>query len=180
MPPNSLIGLGLRIVVGVAELAVSNSPNAVIATFSLGSCLGITLYDPILRVGGLLHVMLPESNIAPAKAASRPEMFVDTGLPKLLAEAALFGAQKNRLILCVAGGAQVMDSSGFFNIGLRNCEALRKTLSQYSLRIQAAEIGGLSARSMFLRLATGEVRLKCSGVSTEFVLCKPSTPISAA
>jgi chemotaxis protein CheD len=180
MPANSLIGFGLRVVVGVAELAVSNSPTATLTTYSLGSCLGITIYDPIVRVGGLLHVMLPESSIAPAKATTRPEMFVDTGLPKLLAEAGQFHAQKSRLILCVAGGAQVMDSSGFFNIGQRNYQALRSALSQHGLHVHAEDIGGLSARTMSLQLATGEVRLKCSGQSNEIPLCKTLTPISAA
>src|SRR5450756_2144113 len=71
------------LVVGVADMAVSNDASAEIVTYSLGSCLGITIYDPLKKIGGLLHLMLPASNIDHAKAAEMPYMFVDTGVPRL-------------------------------------------------------------------------------------------------
>jgi chemotaxis protein CheD len=86
MPSPSLAALGgfqQRIVVGVGDLAVSNSQAVALATYSLGSCLVVTIYDPVRRVGGLLHFMLPDSSINTAKAAQQPAMFADTGIPAL-------------------------------------------------------------------------------------------------
>src|SRR5664279_1366343 len=126
MPAPSLIGIGFehRIVVGLAELAVSNNPSAVLTTYSLGSCLGVAVYDPVAKVGGLLHAMLPDSTIDPAKAVAQPGMFLDTGLPALLREACEMRADKRRLRIYVVGGAQIMDNNNVFNIGGRNRAAL--------------------------------------------------------
>ena len=112
----ALAGFEQKVVVGVGDLAVSNNQAVVLATYSLGSCLGVTIYDPVMRVGGLLHFMLPDSSINPAKAAQQPAMFADTGIPALFRAAYQMKAGKHRVVLCVAGGAQVMDSGGFFNI----------------------------------------------------------------
>lgn len=166
----------MRVVVGVADMAVSNNPSAVLTTYSLGSCLGITLYDPAVQAGGMLHAMLPTSELDPAKAQSRPAMFVDTGLAMLQREISKMRAQKERLIVCVAGGAQFLDSKGFFNIGKRNYESLREYFQLNGLRLHAESVGGLVSRSLFLHLDTGEVRIKISGQTTETVLWKNSMP----
>src|ERR1700677_635414 len=92
-------------VVGVADMVVSNDTSAEIVTYSLGSCLGITIYDPVKKIGGLLHIMLPDSTIDAAKAMSAPFMFVDTGVPRLFHAAYNLGADRNRLAVKVAGGA---------------------------------------------------------------------------
>jgi chemotaxis protein CheD len=178
MPSPSLSGFEVRVVVGIADLAVSNNPGAILTTYSLGSCLGISIYDPVARAGGLLHLMLPDSNIDPAKAALQPAMFADTGIPLLFREAYQLRAQKHRVIICIAGGAQVMDTSGFFNIGKRNYEAVKQVFQQHGLRIQAEQVGGLVSRSMFLHLGTGEVRLKVSGQTDHQILCKSSMTTS--
>ena len=174
MPAPNLTGFEFRVVVDIADFAVTNNQNAILATYSLGSCLGISVYDPVAKVGGLLHVMLPDSQIDSVKAAAQPAMFMDTGIPALFRSAYEFHAQKYRLNICVAGGAQIMDSSGFFSIGKRNYEALTKVCQAHSLRIQAEQVGGLVSRSMYLQVATGEVRLKISGQNKEFVLCPGS------
>lgn len=170
MPSPQLIGFEHRVIVGIADLAVSNSPSVILATYSLGSCLGVTVYDPVLRVGGMLHIMLPDSGIDPAKAAKQPGMFVDTGVAALFRAAYQFGAEKMRMRITVAGGAQIMDNSGYFNIGKRNYEALRSLFQKHGLRVAAEQTGGLVNRTMYLHLATGEVRLKVSGQSSETVL----------
>jgi chemotaxis protein CheD len=172
MPAPTLAGFEVRVVVGIADLVVSNNPGAVLTTYSLGSCLGISIYDPVVRVGGLLHIMLPDSTIDSAKAMQKPAMFADTGVPTLFREAYQLQAQKHRMIICVAGGAQVMDTTGFFNIGKRNYEAISNLFRQHNLRIQAEAVGGLVSRSMFLNLSTGEVKLKISGQPTDCVLWK--------
>jgi chemotaxis protein CheD len=175
MPSPTLTGFEQRVIVGIADLAVSNNPDVTLATYSLGSCLGISVYDPVVRVGGLLHIMLPDSGIDTCKAKAQPAMFLDTGLPTLFRAAYQLRAEKYRMLVCVAGGAQVMDSSGFFNIGKRNYEAFRAVCQAHGLRIQAEQVGGLTSRSMFLKLSTGEVRLKVSGQTSEMVLCKNLT-----
>lgn len=168
--PTLIAGFEHKVVVGIAEMVASNNPNVVLTTYSLGSCLGIALYDPVAKAGGLLHIMLPDSTIDAAKAAAKPCMFVDTGVPALFRACYQFGAVKQRLNITVAGGAQIMDDSGYFNIGRRNYEALTQLLQQHSLRIVAEQVGGMVNRTMYLSVATGEVRLKVSGQPKEMVL----------
>lgn len=159
-----------KIVVGVGNLAVSSDPHITLATYSLGSCLGVSIYDPVAQVGGLLHVMLPSSGVDQAKASQRPALFVDTGIAALFRAAYPLRADKYRVQICLAGGAQAMGGPAGLNMGLRNYEALTSILSQHSLRPQAEQIGGLVSRSMSLCLATGQVRLKISGSSEEVIL----------
>ena len=84
MASPSLAGLfEQKVVVGIADMAVSNNQSLTLATYSLGSCIGVTIYDPVAKVGGLLHVMLPESSIDMDKAQRQPAMFMDTGIPAL-------------------------------------------------------------------------------------------------
>ncbi len=172
MPSPSLVGFEHKVIVGIAELAVSNNQNAILTTYSLGSCLGISIYDPVAKVGGLLHIMLPDSRIDANKARNQPAMFVDTGVPALFRAAYQLGAQKHRVQICIAGGAQIMDNSGYFNIGKRNYEALTRLLSEHQLNIHAEQVGGMVNRTVYVSLATGDVRLKISGQSQETLLCK--------
>jgi chemotaxis protein CheD len=167
-----LAGLATRIVVGVGEFGVSNNPGALFTTYSLGSCLGVTIYDPVTRAGGLLHAMLPDSAINLDKARQQPAMFMDSGLPALFRAVYNLKANKHRVQICVAGGAQLMDQGAVFNIGQRNYEALASILRENDLRLQAEHVGGLVSRTMMLHLATGEVRLKIGGVPGEMVLFK--------
>ena len=150
-------------VVGVADMVVSNDSSAEVVTYSLGSCLGITLYDPVKKIGGLLHLMLPDSKIDAAKAVNAPFMFVDTGVPRLFHAAYHLGADRSRLVVKVAGGAQLLDQQGIFNIGPRNFEALKQLVAQNGLKIHAADVGGLSSRTVRLDLANGNVSIKSPG-----------------
>jgi chemotaxis protein CheD len=169
-------GFEHKLVVGIAELAVSNNPDLTLVTYSLGSCLGVAMYDPVARVAGLLHAMLPDSSIAPQKAAAQPAMFVDTGIPSLFRSAYELGAQKHRISIIVAGGAQVMDSSGFFNIGKRNVETMTLIFAQHGLQVVGEQVGGVVNRTLYLSIATGILRLKISGQPKETLLsCRTST-----
>jgi chemotaxis protein CheD len=150
-------------VVGVADMVVSNDSSAEIVTYSLGSCLGITVYDAVKKIGGLLHIMLPDSNIDAAKAVSTPFMFVDTGVPRLFHGVYNLGADRHRLMVKVAGGAQLLDQQGIFNIGIRNFDALGKLLAQNGLKAHATDVGGLSSRTVRLDLTTGNVTVKTPG-----------------
>jgi len=144
-------------------MGISQDEDGSLITYSLGSCIGVVIYDPVARVGGLLHYMLPESNLDPQKALKKPYMFADTGIPLLFKESYRFGGVKNRLIVKVAGGAQILDDSGFFNIGKRNYMAMRKLLWKNNILIKAEDVGGQVSRTVRLEMSTGEVWIKYSG-----------------
>jgi len=159
-------------VVGVGEMGVSNDPRMVLATYLLGSCLGVSLYDPVARAGGLVHVMLPNSSLDPEDAAKRPAKFIDTGVPGLFRALYELKAEKSRMQICVAGGAQLMDQESIFDLGQRNCRRLEEIMRQHGLKIQAEHVGGMVNRTMLLDLGTGQVRLKLAGQAGEIVLFK--------
>lgn len=153
----------MKLTVGVADLKVSNRADDVLITYSLGSCIGIVIYDPVAVVGGLLHYMLPESSLSPEKAAKNPYMFGDTGIPILFRECYRFGAVKGRLIVKAVGGAQLLDPNGLFNIGKRNILSMRKMLWQNGVTMGATALGGTVNRTISLEMNTGMVVLKTSG-----------------
>jgi chemotaxis protein CheD len=150
-------------------MVASNDPSAEIATYSLGSCLGIMLYDSVAKVGGLLHVMLPDSSIDANKAVSAPFMFVDTGVPRLFQAVCNLGADRRRLQIKVAGGAQFLDAAGIFNIGERNQRALNDLLARNGYTIQARDMGGLVSRTVRLDLNNGKVSVRCPGLNPYFL-----------
>ena len=153
----------MKLVVGVADMQVSRDPADAIVTYSLGSCVGLCIYDPVAHVGGMLHYMLPESKISPEKAAANPCMFADTGIPALFKKAYALGAMKGRIAVRAAGGAQILDAAGLFNIGKRNILEMRKILWQNGVMLGASEIGGTVNRTVTMEIATGEIALKTSG-----------------
>ena len=153
----------MKKIVGIADMGISQGQGEGLITYSLGSCIGVAIFDPVAQVGGLLHYMLPESQIDPQKAQKNPYMFADTGIPLLFKEAYRYGATKNRIIVKVAGGAQILDESGFFNIGKRNYMALRKILWRNNVLIKAEDIGRQVSRTIRLDLETGKVWIKYSG-----------------
>jgi chemotaxis protein CheD len=157
------------LVVGVADMVVSNDPSADLVTYSLGSCLGVVIYDPVKKIGGLLHIMLPDSKIDPTKAATTPFMFVDTGMPRLFAAAYSLGADRNRIVIKVAGGAQLLDPRRTFNIGERNIQALSNIIVRNGLSIAAQDVGGLSSRTVRLDNSTGNISIQSPG-STRYNL----------
>jgi chemotaxis protein CheD len=126
--------------------------------------LGIVAYEPEKKVGGLLHVMLPASKIDPAKASTSPFMFVDTGIPRLFHALYNLGADRAKVLVKAAGGAQFLDPGGVFNIGERNQNALLCLLNQNGFSLQARDLGGVSSRTMRLNMATGKVTIQCPGV----------------
>ncbi len=153
----------MNIIVGVSDMKVSNEAESTIVTYSLGSCIGVAIYDPVARVGGLLHFMLPESSLDSAKAQKNPCMFADTGIPHLFKSAYQLGAKKQRLKVIVAGGSQVLDQKGFFNIGKRNYMALKKIFFKNNVLIDYENVGGNSNRTVKLTMKDGSIWMKVSG-----------------
>jgi len=151
--------------VGVGDCKVSDAAGSVLATYALGSCIAVAIHDPVAAVGGLLHFMLPESSLNPDKASENPFMFADTGIPLLFHAAYDLGAEKRRLVVRAAGGAQVMDESGVFNIGKRNNLALRKILWRAGVMIHGEEIGGTASRTVRLEVATGRFWVRGPGMA---------------
>lgn len=152
-----------RLIVGVADMKVSNNPLEAIITYSLGSCIGLVIYDPAVKVGGMLHYMLPESSIDREKAAMKPYMFADSGIPRLFKTAYALGAVKQRMKVYAAGGAEILDQTGFFNIGKRNYMALKKMFFKNNVIIDKQDIGGNVNRTVRLEIATGDIYLKTAG-----------------
>jgi chemotaxis protein CheD len=146
--------------IGISEILVSNEPTDELITHSLGSCIGLSVYDPFAKVGGMMHYMLPLSKIAPAKAKVKPGMFGDTGIPMLLRQVLDLGGSKGRLIVKAAGGSELMDQNKFFNIGERNYLVLQKILRKNNIFIKAEDIGGNLSRTLKLELSTGRVTVK--------------------
>jgi chemotaxis protein CheD len=152
-----------QLVVGVGDGGISRDPDSVLVTYALGSCVAVMLHDPVARVAGMLHYMLPEAAMSSENSQNRPCMFADTGIPYLLRATLEHGADKRRLVIFAAGGAQVMDDNGVFNIGKRNCLALRKALWKSGLVPHGEEIGGTEARTIRMEVGTGRVWLQPAG-----------------
>jgi chemotaxis protein CheD len=157
----------VKIIVGVADMRYSSQPDDVIITYSLGSCIGLTLYDTALRIGGMVHCMLPLSKIDAAKAEANPFMFIDTGVSAILQTLFDMGAQRRTLLAKVAGGAQIMDDKGMFNIGERNNTVVRKVLWKNNILISGEDVGGTVPRTLSLDIATGRTTLKMAGGERE-------------
>ncbi len=147
------------ITVPTSDLRVSKDPEVELVTFSLGSCIGVAIWDPIAHVGGMLHFMLGESALAPAKAATKPGMFADTGLPLLFRSVYQLGGVKERLIVKIAGGSAMFDVCKEFDVGRHNYACLQEILARNGVGIDSEHIGGRMSRTMRLHIGTGEVSI---------------------
>lgn len=152
-----------NIIVDIADMAVSSNPEDTLVTYSLGSCLGITIYDPVLKIGGMIHCMLPISKIDDNKAKERPAMFVDTGLPMMLTRLFEMGLRKANAVVKVAGGSRLLDKNDLFKIGERNYTMFRKIIWKNGMMIKAEDVGGAETRTIRLDIATGRFNIKSSG-----------------
>lgn len=155
------------VIVDIADMVVSANPEDTLVTYSLGSCLGIVVYDPTVHVGGMIHCMLPMSKVDDQKGKDRPCMFVDTGMSVFLGKLFEMGVRKTSAIVKVAGGAQVLDKQNLFRIGERNYAMLRKVLWKNGLLIKTEDVGGDLPRTIWLEIATGRFLMRKSGVEQE-------------
>ena len=156
-----------RVVVGVADAKVSGNPDDVLATYSLGSCIAVALYDPITHIGGMLHYQLPTSTMDNERAREKPFMFADTGLKSLIHKLQSMGAQTKRMNVKIAGGANMDTGPKGFDIGKRNHLALRKIMWQNSMFVDAEDVGGTTPRNMYLNIACGRVTVKSNHLEKE-------------
>ncbi|MGI5836424.1 MAG: chemotaxis protein CheD [Chloroflexota bacterium] len=151
--------------VGIGELRVSNSLQEVLIAYGLGSCIGVSVYDPHAKVAGLAHVMLPNSK----EALSQKPLgkFADLAVPMLLEEIRRLGGQPRRLVGKIAGGAQMLIGTGFsqngFNIGERNIHAVKAAMERHGISLVNADIGGNRGRTMALHVGTGRTTVRIIG-----------------
>ena len=127
----------------------------------------MAIHDPVARVAGLLHYMLPDSSMDAERGRSRPFMFADTGIPMLFHAAYDLGGVKERLTVTAMGGAQVIASNDSFNIGKRNHLALRKILWKAGVLLHAEDLGGSMPRSVRFEVESGRILISSGREQSE-------------
>jgi chemotaxis protein CheD len=152
-----------QLVVGVGELHVAGERGTRIVTYGLGSCVALCAYDPASRIGAMLHFMLGRSLGDPDDEQRRPCLYGVSGVPELLRRMREAGSAPERLVLCAAGGAEVLNDAGRFAIGGRNVATLARLLDEHRLELAASDLGGHCARNLSLDLETGRVTVRSRG-----------------
>lgn len=155
--------MGNMIKVGMADLKVCKAPDA-LTTLGLGSCVGVALYDPVTKISGLLHCMLPDST--QIKNNSNVAKFADTGIDELIRQMVALGASKSRLVAKMAGGAQMFamtTTNDSLRVGERNAVAARTKLKQYNIRLLAEDCGKNYGRTVEFSSESGEYLIKAVG-----------------
>lgn len=155
--------MGNVIKVGMADLNVAKSPD-ILTTLGLGSCIGLIFYDPVAKVGGMVHYMLPDST--QLKNNANIAKFGDTGIRELLKRVLAAGASKQRLVAKIAGGAsmfQVSSNSTVGQVGIRNAEMAKAVLKEMGIRLIAEDTGLNYGRTVELNCENGEYLIKSVG-----------------
>jgi chemotaxis protein CheD len=156
----------MKHVVAVADMKLGKAGDLLV-THALGSCLGLIVHDPAVKVGALLHAMLPLSKINPEKAQANPYMFVDTGVPRLFHELYRLGCEKKRLIVKAAGCGQPLGNNEIFKIGERNFTTLKKLLWKNNVLLKSEDVGGPSGRTVHFDVASGVINVSSNGTTTD-------------
>jgi chemotaxis protein CheD len=152
-----------KTIVNVSDAKISNDPQDIITTYSLGSCIAVCLYDTATLTGGMLHYQLPDSKMDPERAKDKPFMFADTGMQLLVDKLISLGVNRKRLQIKIAGGASMDAGPKGFDIGKRNYLAIRKILWKNAMFIDAEDVGGFAPRNMYLSIADGTVTIRSNG-----------------
>lgn len=155
--------MGKVIKVGMADLNVCVSPDS-ITTLGLGSCVGIAVRDPVTKIGGLAHVMLPDSTTI--RNNTNIPKFADTGIEELVRQIVAKGANRGRLVAKIAGGAQMFafqTSNEMVRVGERNVEASKKKLAQLKIPVLAQDTGANYGRTVIFYPETGDFVIRAVG-----------------
>ncbi|MBS1231270.1 MAG: CheD [Bacteroidetes bacterium] len=151
-----------QVTVGIADMKFARQEGTLI-TYALGSCIGISLYDPMIKLGALVHIMLPEVY---GSGDGNVFKYADTGLGETFRKIEVLGARKPRLIAKIAGGAKMFELQGnstLGNIGARNIISVKNILLSEGIRLQASDVGENYARTMSLDVSTGMVKIRTYG-----------------
>ena len=164
-PPDS------RLVVGIGEFAVTQDPGSSIVTHALGSCIAVCIWDPGVRVAGLLHFLLPDSKINPERARQQLGAFADTGIPALFQAAYRYGLDKKRCEVRLVGGAEItaVNAAGALRVGKRNVLAARNMLWHNGVMIRAEATGGAVPRTVRLSVDDGRVEISTGRDSAQLL-----------
>jgi chemotaxis protein CheD len=149
------------LVVGISDMKLSKAPG-VIVTYALGSCIGVSFYDPAAKLGALLHIMLPD---APAKI-DNVFKYADSGIEETLRKMESMGGSRSRITAKIAGGAQmfhVPGDSSLGNIGKRNADSVKMTLLKQRIRVIGSDLGGTFARTVEFDTSTGIAKIRTYG-----------------
>ena len=149
--------------VGLGEIKISRDPRDVLVAYGLGSCVGLGIHDPTTRVTGLLHAILPTN---PNGSYDSSPKYVDTGIKIMLDQMFRAGANPKRLLVRMAGGANMLVAPGFsqvLNIGSRNVEAAYAALASHKLTIQSQEVGGNIGRTVRFYVLDGRMTIRTMG-----------------
>jgi len=154
-----------NIVVGLGEIKISNNSDDVLVAYGLGSCLGIAMYDPVIHLAGMLHAVLPtcDPNIANSDACVK---YVCCGIDVMLQQIIGKGAIRNRIVVRMAGGANMLASSSFsdiMNIGQRNIESAHMKLNEMKFKITGEEVGGNIGRTVRFYVTEGRMAIRMMG-----------------
>jgi chemotaxis protein CheD len=162
--------VSLMTAVNASAMRTSCNPVETLVAFSIGSGVGVAIYDPVCGAGGIFNFILPDSakanGVDPAKV---PFMFADTGLPAFLAALNQLGVHPGRSKIVIAGGAHIMNQTEMFNIGQKNLEALKAGLNHYGLQILHENSGGTNSRTLSLEIASGCSSIQIFGEGQERV-----------
>ena len=151
------------VVVGIADLQVVKAPD-IVTTIGLGSCVGVAIYDPSARIGGLVHILLPRHD---ACVVSNPAKYADTGVPELIRRMLARGARRNSMVAKIAGGANMFSALGsqsdIFMIGQRNVEMCVTALKSEGIKLTRRDTGGTYGRTVELNAENGQLKIKTIG-----------------
>lgn len=154
-----------EIIIGMGELAVSNQPSAVLTCLGVGSCVALCAFDPVTKIGGVAHIVLPHGDNANGNS---PSKYANFAVPALLKEISRHGGEKSRLVIKVVGGAQMSTAFGFdgtFKIGERNVQEILSSLEREGISVFAMDTGGTKGRTVRMYLDTGKVVVQSVGIS---------------
>ena len=156
------------IIVGIAEMQIAAIPN-VLSTLGLGSCVGATLFDPRLQIGGLVHILLPSSNGDPNVNKAK---FADSGITELVDKLLSMGSKRSSLVAKIAGGANMFSlnrSSNVFMVGQRNVDMCKEVLKKQRIRLVSSDTGGGFGRTIELNTENGKLLIKTIGHGIKYI-----------
>lgn len=150
-----------KLTVGIADMKLLQGEGTLI-TYALGSCIGLCFHDPRLRLGALLHIMLPLNMEA---GRTHPLKYADTGIKETLRQMEAKGASRSRITVKIAGGAKMFEVSGagLGNIGQRNIESVHTVLKRENIHLLAENVGGTVARTLLFDVASGQGCIRSYG-----------------
>ena len=155
----------MKIVVGISDMQISVSREDLLVTHGLGSCIGVVVYDPILKIGGMLHYMLPQAGIKAKEPNFNPFTYGDSGIQIMIREMVHKGCKKGNLVIVMAGGSAINSSekNDFFAIGKRNHTIAKKVFWKEQILVTKEHVGGNISRSLYLDMQTGNIWFMSKG-----------------